>query len=225
VAAAHEAGREVRYWQVRNAEHFDAFLGFPDYASRYVPMLPYVYAALDRLAAHLDTGTALPADAVIATTPRGGEPLTATDLAIPRYPGIVHPEQSDGQGAASGQRIRRGGRRLHPLCTFTPGLACLADERPAPAPQALLDAPRVPSRGLVHPRQCLLRHRRGVRRDALPAGGGGPRPAVGHGPDPAGLRVRRAGRAHRAMAQGGLDARPRARFARRRDLLRCRPGG
>ncbi len=84
VAAAHEAGREVRYWQVRNAEHFDAFLGFPDYASRYVPMLPYVYAALDRLAAHLDTGTALPADAVIATTPRGGEPLTATDLAIPR---------------------------------------------------------------------------------------------------------------------------------------------
>ncbi|HET7656622.1 MAG TPA: 3-hydroxybutyrate oligomer hydrolase family protein, partial [Luteimonas sp.] len=68
----------------RNAEHFDAFLGFPDYASRYVPMLPYVYAALDGLAAHLDSGAALPANAVIATTPRGGEPLTATDLAIPR---------------------------------------------------------------------------------------------------------------------------------------------
>ncbi len=84
VTAAQAAGREVRYWQVRNAEHFDAFLGFPDYAGRYVPMLPYVHAALDRLQASLDTGAALPADATIATTPRGAEALDAADLAIPR---------------------------------------------------------------------------------------------------------------------------------------------
>jgi hydroxybutyrate-dimer hydrolase len=83
VAAAQAAGREVRYWQVGNAEHFDAFLGFPDYAARYVPMLPYVYAALDRVDAYLDGKGALPADAVIANKPRGSAALTAADLAIP----------------------------------------------------------------------------------------------------------------------------------------------
>jgi hydroxybutyrate-dimer hydrolase len=84
VAMARAAGREVRYWQIRNAEHFDAFLGFPDYAARFVPMLPYVYAALDRIDAVLDGKAALPADAVIETTPRGGTPLASENLAIPR---------------------------------------------------------------------------------------------------------------------------------------------
>ena len=84
VAAARGAGHEVGYWQVRNAEHFDAFLGFPGYAARYVPLLPYVYAALERVDAHLDSGAPLPRDAVIATTPRGADPLEAGDLAIPR---------------------------------------------------------------------------------------------------------------------------------------------
>ncbi len=87
VARAQAAGRDVRYWQVRNAQHFDAFLGLPDYAARYVPLLPYVHAALDRVVAHLDDGAALPGDAVIATTPRGaGQPLRASHLAIPAAP-------------------------------------------------------------------------------------------------------------------------------------------
>jgi len=84
VAMAQAAGREVRYWQVRNVEHFDAFLGFPDYAARFVPMLPYVYAALDRVDAVLDGRAQLPADAIIATTPRAGMPLTSENLAIPK---------------------------------------------------------------------------------------------------------------------------------------------
>ena len=85
VAMAKAAGGDVRYWQVRNAQHFDAFLGLPDYAARYLPMLPYVYAALDRIAAHLDNGAPLPGDAVIATTPRGaGNALEASHLAVPR---------------------------------------------------------------------------------------------------------------------------------------------
>ena len=84
VTKAQAAGRDVHYWQVRNAQHFDAFLGFPDYAARYVPLLPYVYAALDRMETHLDNGTALPVDAVIQTTPRGaGKPLTPANLAMP----------------------------------------------------------------------------------------------------------------------------------------------
>ncbi|UNK50169.1 D-(-)-3-hydroxybutyrate oligomer hydrolase [Lysobacter sp. S4-A87] len=84
VKQAQAAGRDVRYWQVRNAQHFDAFLGLPDYGARYLPLLPYVYAALDRVSAQLDGNGALPVDAVIATTPRAGKPLEAANLAIPR---------------------------------------------------------------------------------------------------------------------------------------------
>ncbi|WP_232227533.1 D-(-)-3-hydroxybutyrate oligomer hydrolase [Aerolutibacter daejeonensis] len=84
VAGAKAAGRDVRFWQVRNAQHFDGFLGLPDYGARYVPLLPYVYQALDRLQAHLDGNGPLPADAVIPTVPRGaGNPLEARHLAMP----------------------------------------------------------------------------------------------------------------------------------------------
>nr|WP_233348116.1 D-(-)-3-hydroxybutyrate oligomer hydrolase [Luteimonas sp. MC1572] len=85
VANARAAGRDVRFWQVRNAQHFDAFLMLPDYGSRYLPLLPYVYAALDRVSAHLDSGAALPADADIETRVRpSGTALEAAHLAIPR---------------------------------------------------------------------------------------------------------------------------------------------
>ena len=84
VAAAKAAGRDVRYWQVRNAQHFDAFLGFPQYGAVYLPLLPYVYEALDRVDAHLDGKGELPADAVIDTVPRAGKPLGKDHLAIPR---------------------------------------------------------------------------------------------------------------------------------------------
>ncbi|WP_313170402.1 3-hydroxybutyrate oligomer hydrolase family protein [Stenotrophomonas sp.] len=83
-AAAKAAGRELSYWKVQNVQHFDGFLGLPDYGARYLPLLPYVYEALDRVQARLDKGTALPADAVIATTPRAGKPLTAEHLAMPK---------------------------------------------------------------------------------------------------------------------------------------------
>jgi hydroxybutyrate-dimer hydrolase len=86
VTAARAAGRsDVRFWQVRNAQHFDAFLGLPAYATQYLPLLPYVYAALDRVWAHLENGAPLPADADIATTPRkAGQALEATHLVVPR---------------------------------------------------------------------------------------------------------------------------------------------
>ncbi|WP_363797317.1 3-hydroxybutyrate oligomer hydrolase family protein [Lysobacter firmicutimachus] len=85
VAMARRAGAQVRYWQVRNVQHFDAFLGLPALAARYQPLLPYVYAALDRVEAHLADGAPLPADATIDTGLRAaGQPLQAPQLAIPR---------------------------------------------------------------------------------------------------------------------------------------------
>ncbi|TNY29659.1 3-hydroxybutyrate oligomer hydrolase family protein [Thermomonas haemolytica] len=83
VAMAKSAGRDVRYWQVRNAQHFDAFLGLPHMAAAYLPLLPYVYTALDRVEAYLDGKAALPEDAVIATVPRMGAPLAPANLAMP----------------------------------------------------------------------------------------------------------------------------------------------
>jgi hydroxybutyrate-dimer hydrolase len=82
---AKSAGRDVRYWQVANAQHFDAFLGLPPLAARYVPMLAYAYHGLDRIWAHLEDGAPLPADARIASTPRaataaGIAPLDAKNL-------------------------------------------------------------------------------------------------------------------------------------------------
>jgi len=82
VAAAQAAGRDVHYWQVPHVQHFDGFLVLPDYAARYLPLLPYVYAALDRISDSLDTGAPL-SDALFNATPRGtGQPLTAQHLGI-----------------------------------------------------------------------------------------------------------------------------------------------
>ena len=71
VAAARDADRDLRYWQVPNAQHFDAFLGLPVYGARYVPLLPYVYRALDAAWARVADAKPLPEDRVFNTRPRG----------------------------------------------------------------------------------------------------------------------------------------------------------
>jgi hydroxybutyrate-dimer hydrolase len=73
-------GRKPVYWKVGHGQHFDAFLAFPGFGDAHVPMLPYAYAALDRLWAHLVAGEAMPASRDIATTPRGNGPLGASQL-------------------------------------------------------------------------------------------------------------------------------------------------
>lgn len=83
VAQAKAAGREVAYWQVRNAQHFDGFLALPAYAARYAPLLPHVYAALDQVSAQLDGQARAPADRVIEARGRGAGRLDAAQLALP----------------------------------------------------------------------------------------------------------------------------------------------
>jgi len=86
--AARAQQRNVRFWSVANAQHFDGFLGLPPLTAHYVPMLAYGYRALDRLWAHLREGAPLPADASIQPVLRRFEngaftPLRAQDLALP----------------------------------------------------------------------------------------------------------------------------------------------
>jgi len=75
---AKAAGRDVRYWRVANAQHFDAFLAMPALAATYVPMLPYAYHGLDAMWAQVAEAKPLPGDADIATQPRA---LVGTTLA------------------------------------------------------------------------------------------------------------------------------------------------
>lgn len=80
-----DAGRMPVFWKVPYAQHFDAFLMFPDFGDRYAPLLPFGYAALDRAWAHVSEGRALPEDAAVRDTrPRGAGPLTAQALALPK---------------------------------------------------------------------------------------------------------------------------------------------
>jgi len=80
-----DAGRTPVFWKVPYAQHFDAFLAFPDFGDRHAPLLPFGYAALDRAWAAAREGRALPEDAAVRDTrPRGPGPLTAETLALPQ---------------------------------------------------------------------------------------------------------------------------------------------
>jgi hydroxybutyrate-dimer hydrolase len=71
------------YWPIPHAQHFDTFLALPGFGDRYVPLLPYGYAALDRIWRHLVEGEALDAGEAPPATPRGAGKLDAVHLALP----------------------------------------------------------------------------------------------------------------------------------------------
>lgn len=82
VAALENAGRQPVFWRVPHAQHFDAFLALPAFGDRYVPLLPYGYAALDRMWEHLVQGAALPTSQRFDTVSRGAGPLGTANLAL-----------------------------------------------------------------------------------------------------------------------------------------------
>jgi len=85
VAWLRDEGRRPIYWKVPHAQHFDAFLVLPGFGDRHVPLLPYGYAALDRLWMHLQTGQPWPDELPTpAARPRGATALTREELDLPR---------------------------------------------------------------------------------------------------------------------------------------------
>jgi hydroxybutyrate-dimer hydrolase len=79
------ANSKLAYIEVTNAQHFDAFLAFPGYADRMVPLHRYFIQAMDMMYANLKTGAALPASQVVRTVPRGlngtaANPITAANV-------------------------------------------------------------------------------------------------------------------------------------------------
>jgi hydroxybutyrate-dimer hydrolase len=76
--------RNLSYVEVTNAQHFDAFLPFPEYAARYVPLHVYLIRGLNLMYDHLTSGSALPPSQVVRTVPRGtGAPPIAPDNVPP----------------------------------------------------------------------------------------------------------------------------------------------
>lgn len=74
--------RRVSYVEVTNAQHFDAFLPFPGYADRFIPLHVYLIRALNRMYGHLANNEPLPPSQVLRTTPRGpgAPPIQPTNV-------------------------------------------------------------------------------------------------------------------------------------------------
>ena len=87
---------QLSYIEITNGQHFDAFLGFPGFNARYVPVHRYFIQALDLMYANLKTGTALPASQVVRTTPRGFNGATVNPISISNVPPIqIAPAAAD----------------------------------------------------------------------------------------------------------------------------------
>ncbi|MCY7370755.1 MAG: D-(-)-3-hydroxybutyrate oligomer hydrolase [Polaromonas sp.] len=79
---------KLSYIEVANAQHFDAFLGFPGFGDRFVPLHRYYVQAMDLMYANLKTGAALPASQVVRTTPRGLTGSAVNPITLANVPPI-----------------------------------------------------------------------------------------------------------------------------------------
>ena len=95
---------------------------------------------------------------------------------------------------------------------------------PHPAATPLLHDPRLSPGRRFHPGQRRLRRHRGRPGDASLRRPAARRPPAGRRVHPGSIDLRRTRRPHRPLASDLVAARSRARFAGRRDLIRCRPG-
>ncbi|MDP2370798.1 MAG: 3-hydroxybutyrate oligomer hydrolase family protein [Rhodoferax sp.] len=93
---AEGAATKLRYIEVTNAQHFDAFIAFSGFDTRYVPLHAYFTQAMNAMHAHLKSGAALPASQVVRTTARGGAPGAAPAITAAQVPPIsVSPVAGD----------------------------------------------------------------------------------------------------------------------------------
>lgn len=83
------SGTRLRYIEVVNAQHFDAFLPLSGFDTRFVPLHPYFNQAMDAVWAHLRNGVSLPASQVVRTTPRGGQPGAPPAITAAQVPAFV----------------------------------------------------------------------------------------------------------------------------------------
>ena len=103
------AGSNLRYYEIQNGNHFDAFLpnaaggGVQGYDALLIPLHYYFVNAMDLMWAKLKNGVALPASQVVRTTPRGGTPGSAPAITAANVPKIAAtPAAADAITVAAG---------------------------------------------------------------------------------------------------------------------------
>ncbi|NMM27618.1 MAG: D-(-)-3-hydroxybutyrate oligomer hydrolase [Glaciimonas sp.] len=79
---------KLSYIEIENGQHFDAFLGFPGFANRFIPVHRYFVQAMDMMYANLKTGAALPSSQVVRTVPRGLNGAVANPITLANVPAI-----------------------------------------------------------------------------------------------------------------------------------------
>jgi hydroxybutyrate-dimer hydrolase len=79
----------LRYYEIANAQHFDAFLGLPGYSANFLPMHYYGIQALNLMWAHLTQGTPLPPSQVVRTVPRGVTGAAVNPISSANVPPIA----------------------------------------------------------------------------------------------------------------------------------------
>ena len=89
------ANSNLRYYEIQNGNHFDAFLpnaaggGVSGYDALLVPVHFYFLNAMDLMWARLKNNVPLPASQVVRTTPRGGTPGAAPAITTANVPKIA----------------------------------------------------------------------------------------------------------------------------------------
>jgi hydroxybutyrate-dimer hydrolase len=77
------ADSPLRYYEVTNAHHLDAFNQFPGYNALFIPLHRYYIQALDLMYDHLRTNKPLPPSQIVRTTPRGAGAPPITPANVP----------------------------------------------------------------------------------------------------------------------------------------------
>lgn len=83
------ASSKLHYIEVTNAQHFDSFIPFSGFDTRYVPLHAYFTQAMNAMYAHLTTGSALPPSQVVRTTARGGVAGAAPAISALNVPALA----------------------------------------------------------------------------------------------------------------------------------------
>ena len=99
------ASSQVGYIEVMNAQHFDGFIPFSGFDTRFVPLHVYFLRAMDAMYAHLTVGTALPTSQVVRATPRGGVPGLAPAITAANVPALASTPAAADQISFTGSSI------------------------------------------------------------------------------------------------------------------------
>ncbi|HVE08405.1 MAG TPA: D-(-)-3-hydroxybutyrate oligomer hydrolase, partial [Paraburkholderia sp.] len=93
---------QLSFYEVTNAQHFDAFLGTAGFDTRFIPLHYYNLQALNLMWNHLKSGAALPPSQVVRTVPRGGTDGAAPALSLANLPAIAASPGSNAIRVAAG---------------------------------------------------------------------------------------------------------------------------